>query len=119
MSGIRRKCLNLSSLSFKIVSFQKIDISKRTAILAIKNHKEADQPPSKAAVLSLDGKIIDVKVNHDSDISFIKSCSVSWRNRLHIFGGEGNKRLIASLVGCKISKIGTLSQVSFIQWLEF
>ena len=36
------------------------------------------------------------------------SCSLSWRNQFFVFGGFSQKRQISQLVGCELSRVGTL-----------
>ena len=37
------------------------------------------------------------------------SCSVNWKNQLHVFGGSANKRQISRLNGYRLERIGSLT----------
>ena len=43
-----------------------------------------------------------------------RSCSVTWQNQMHIFGGQTEKRQISRLSGYKLERIGDLA---FDHWL--
>ena len=45
----------------------------------------------------------------DSDTEVYRSCSINWKNRLHIFGGSSEKRQISRLNGYKLKRIGSLT----------
>ena len=45
----------------------------------------------------------------DSSTIAFHSCSLSWKNQLHIFGGNPEKRQISRLRGYKLERIGDLS----------
>ena len=47
---------------------------------------------------------------YGEDTEVFYSCSISWRNQFFVFGGfsPSLKRQISKLVGCKLSRVGTL-----------
>ena len=36
------------------------------------------------------------------------SCSISWRNQFFVFGGINQRRQISKLIGCELTRVGTL-----------
>ena len=90
----------------------------RTSILVLGNHPFIDQ--LKGAVISPDGKIErEIVIERDSAGTVGKSCSINWKNRLYIFGGQLNKKHISILVGCKLVQVGTLGKSFIVERFPF
>ena len=45
----------------------------------------------------------------DNDTEAFNSCSINWKNQLHIFGGYKEKRQISRLSGYRLERIGSLA----------
>ena len=46
--------------------------------------------------------------SHDENAEAYQSCSLTWQNQLHIFGGNSNRRQISRLSGYRLEFIGSL-----------
>ena len=44
----------------------------------------------------------------DDNTEAFNSCSLTWRNQLHVFGGDTERRQISRLTGYKLERIGDL-----------
>ena len=64
---------------------------------------------SPAILINLEGEQEELgcfERDDDTDARF--SCSINWRNQLHVFGGSNEKRQISRLNGYRLERIGTL-----------
>ena len=44
----------------------------------------------------------------DQDTEAYCSCSISWQNQFFVFGGSSQRRQISKLIGCELTRVGTL-----------
>ena len=49
-----------------------------------------------------------VSVVFGSETEVYRSCSISWQNQFFVFGGGNQTQQISKLVGCELSRVGTL-----------
>ena len=49
-----------------------------------------------------------ISVVYGSETEVYYSCSIAWQNQFYIFGGKTQKQQISKLVGCELSRVGTL-----------
>ena len=47
--------------------------------------------------------------DHAETTSAYYSCSITWQNKFHIFGGRSKKKQISRLIGYKLRRIGSLA----------
>ena len=80
--------------------------AKRTSMLVLNTRIAANYP----VVLNVKGESYRPFFELGNGVSVSWSCSLTWKNNFYIFGGAGGqKRQRSKLVGCKMTRLGSLS----------
>ena len=79
--------------------------SERKTVLVLNTNGGWKAPVLVDAEGRQDGNIV-MLFGKDTEVH--ASCSLSWRNQFFVFGGWSQKRQISQLVGCELSRVGTL-----------
>lgn len=78
---------------------------ERKTVLVLNTYQGWKAPVLVDAEGRQDGNIVML---FGKDTEVYLSCSLSWRNQFFVFGGYNQKRQISQLVGCELSRVGTL-----------
>ena len=90
---------------FFIASTKATGAAKKQTVLVLSTYGVNKAPLLVDAKGQNDRNII---MSFGEDTEVYKSCSVTYRNRFHIFGGDSEKRQISEVTKCELKRIGTL-----------
>ena len=81
--------------------------SERTDVLILSTHPDSKNLPIMTNSAAREDEDFFFELDEKAEV--YKSCSLTWQNELHVFGGKSEKTQISKVTSCRLEPIGKLA----------